>query len=146
MKRPGAPPRATGAKVVLCIMSNTPRLGDPQARFIKPRKPTAITVEGFNSRTDLAPDLIVECADTADMDDGQSLPPFIDDDCAVWRVVRRLPGGRTRWRRIRLSSEHATDRRLVARDYISWRQSRHENHDTKIHARQHEDNGQTRWT
>ncbi len=72
--------------------------------------------------------LIVDYLVTHDMDDGQPLPPFIDDDGAVWRVVRRLPGSstnaaRTRWRRVRLSeqqtndaqkTEHATDRRQVA--------------------------------
>jgi hypothetical protein len=49
------------------------------------------------------PSVIVEYVDTADMADGQSLPPYIDDG-VVWRVVRRLPDNRTRWRRIRLSS------------------------------------------
>ena len=104
----------------------TPRRRRPQARLVEPRNSTAIPVEGSVSPADLGAGLIVEYADTADMPDGRSLPPFIDDDCAVWRVIRRLLGGRTRWRRIRLSSEHATDRRPVARDFISWRQSRHE--------------------
>jgi hypothetical protein len=47
--------------------------------------------------------LVIEYTTTADMPDGQSLPPFIDKDGAVWGVVRRLPGARTRWRRIRPS-------------------------------------------
>jgi hypothetical protein len=49
------------------------------------------------------PSVMVEYVDTADMPDGQPLPPYIDDG-VVWRVVRRLPDSRTRWRRIRLSS------------------------------------------
>lgn len=48
--------------------------------------------------------LVIEYRTTVDMPDGQCLPPFIDANGAVWRVVRRLPGARTRWRRIRLSS------------------------------------------
>jgi hypothetical protein len=50
------------------------------------------------------PSIIVEYVDTADMADGQPLPPYIDDG-VVWRVVRRLPDSRTRWRCIRLSSQ-----------------------------------------
>jgi hypothetical protein len=73
--------------------------------------------------------LTVDYAMTADMADGQPLPPYIDGDGAVWRVIRRLPDARTCWRRIRLStgtSEHAI-RRQVARDFISRRQTRHQN-------------------
>jgi hypothetical protein len=36
---------------------------------------------------------------TADMPDGQALPPFMDES-VVWHVVRRLPGGSTLWRSI----------------------------------------------
>jgi hypothetical protein len=86
-------------------MTNTPRRGGPQARPVKPRKPTAILVEGSNLRPDLDPRLFVEYADTADMDDGQPLPPFIDDG-VVWRVVRRM-AGRTLWRRILLAGTGA---------------------------------------
>jgi hypothetical protein len=74
--------------------------------------------------------LIVEYSTTADMPDGQCLPPYLEDN-VVWHVVRRLPGARTLWRRIRLSPgtsaetpEHATDRRLVACTFLTWRQSR----------------------
>ena len=35
---------------------------------------------------------------TADMPDGQPLPPYCDG--AVWHVVRQLPGGSTLWRSI----------------------------------------------
>jgi hypothetical protein len=75
--------------------------------------------------------LIVELIKTADMPDGQPLPPHFDDD-AIWRIVRHLPGARTLWRRVRLSSktssEHAIDRRLVARTSSAWRQKpRHQN-------------------
>jgi hypothetical protein len=31
------------------------------------------------------------------------LPPYVDD--GIWRIVRRLPGNRTRWRRIRLAEQ-----------------------------------------
>jgi hypothetical protein len=44
---------------------------------------------------------VVEHAMTTDMDDGQALPPLITDG-VVWRVVHRLPDGRTYWRRIHL--------------------------------------------
>jgi hypothetical protein len=47
--------------------------------------------------------LCIEHAVTANMDDGQQLPPFIEDN-VVWHVVRRLPNGRTLWRRIFFSS------------------------------------------
>jgi hypothetical protein len=46
--------------------------------------------------------LTIEYEITCDMVDGQPLPPYVDDG-VVWRVVRRLPDNRTRWRRIRLS-------------------------------------------
>jgi hypothetical protein len=38
--------------------------------------------------------VVIEHAITADMDNGRPLPPLIVDG-VVWRVVRRLPGGRT---------------------------------------------------
>jgi hypothetical protein len=38
---------------------------------------------------------------TADMPDGQALPPFINDG-VVWHVVHPLPGARTLWRKISL--------------------------------------------
>jgi hypothetical protein len=61
------------------------------------------------------PDLLmIEHMTTADMPDGQSLPPFIDEDGALWRVVRRLAGARTLWRRIRLSSDYAITGRSIA--------------------------------
>jgi hypothetical protein len=58
--------------------------------------------------------LIIDYLVTADMGDGQALPPYIDSDCAVWRVVCRMPASptaaaRTRWRRVRLSEEQTTD-------------------------------------
>ena len=72
-------------------------------------------------RAAAAAHILVEYADTADMPDGQPLPPYIDSDGAIWRVIRRLPGARTLWRRIRLSSETssepAIDRRQVARAF-----------------------------
>jgi hypothetical protein len=46
--------------------------------------------------------LLVECVVTVDEFDGRPVPPgFITDD-TFWRLVKRLPGGRTRWRRIEL--------------------------------------------
>jgi hypothetical protein len=67
--------------------------------------------------------LIVELVDTADMADGQPLPPYFDSDGAIWRIVRRL-GARTLWRRVRLSSETsecAIDRRPAALTFNPWR-------------------------
>jgi hypothetical protein len=91
-------------------------------------------LKGTRRRTAAAAHILVEYADTADMPDGQPLPPYFDSNGAIWRIVRRL-GARTRWRRIRLSaetsaktSEHAIDRRLVARTSSAWRQKpRHQN-------------------
>jgi len=51
--------------------------------------------------------LCIERTTTADMDDGQSLPPFIDDGI-IWCRVCRLPGSRTLWRRIFLSASSVT--------------------------------------
>jgi hypothetical protein len=45
-------------------------------------------------RNDCARQIVIEHAITADMDNGRPLPPLIVDG-VVWRVVRRLPGGRT---------------------------------------------------
>jgi hypothetical protein len=45
--------------------------------------------------------LRIEHAVTADMPDGQPLPPFIEGN-VVSHVVRRLPNARTLWRRIAL--------------------------------------------
>jgi hypothetical protein len=105
----------------------TPRRRRPQARLVEPRNSTAIPVEGSVSPADLGVGLIVEYADTADMDDGQPLPPLILDG-VVWRVVRRLAGARTRWCRIALAENPARpDRRQVARDFLSRRQTRHQN-------------------
>jgi hypothetical protein len=47
------------------------------------------------------PALCIKHSVTADMDDGQPLPPFIEDGCA-WHLVRRADS-RTLWRRIFLS-------------------------------------------
>lgn len=62
--------------------------------------------------------LCIEHSITADMADGQSLPPYTDDG-VVWHVVRRIDG-RTLWRRIFLSSSSpvsaVTDRRTVPWD------------------------------
>jgi hypothetical protein len=47
--------------------------------------------------------LAIEHAVTTDMDDGQPLPPFIEDRI-VWHVVRRADG-RTIWRRLYLKTK-----------------------------------------
>jgi hypothetical protein len=47
--------------------------------------------------------LAIDHVITADMDDGQPLPPFIEDG-VIWCVVRRQHG-RTLWRRILLTTE-----------------------------------------
>jgi hypothetical protein len=46
--------------------------------------------------------LMVEHAITVDMDDGQPLPPFIEDG-VLWGVVNRA-NGTTKWRRITLQT------------------------------------------
>jgi hypothetical protein len=69
-----------------------------------------------------APRLLIEYTTTTDMPDGRSLPPFVEDDGTIWRAVRRLPGERTRWCRIRLSSDCATSGRLIAQHSTEWRQ------------------------
>jgi hypothetical protein len=89
-------------------MTNTPRRGGGQARLIGPRDSPEITVEDSTSAEGAS--LLIEHADTADMDDGQPLPPLIVEG-AVWCVVRRS-GARTLWRRISLSRDCATDCRL----------------------------------
>jgi hypothetical protein len=48
--------------------------------------------------------LVIEYAITVDMDNGRPLPPLIVDG-VVWRIVRRLPGSRTYWRRICLAQQ-----------------------------------------
>jgi hypothetical protein len=62
--------------------------------------------------------LCIEHSITADMADGQPLPPYTEDG-VVWHVVRRTDG-RTLWRRIFLSSSSpvspVTDRRTVPWD------------------------------
>jgi hypothetical protein len=45
---------------------------------------------------------------TADLEDGRPLPPLVDDDTALWRVVCQLPDARTRWLRIRLLASVAS--------------------------------------
>jgi len=47
--------------------------------------------------------LVIEHQITADMADNQPLPPLYEHD-AIWRVVRRLPGHKTLWRRISLQT------------------------------------------
>ena len=47
--------------------------------------------------------LSIEHAVTADIADGQPLPPFIEDD-VIWHVVRRADGP-TLWRRISLTNQ-----------------------------------------
>jgi hypothetical protein len=59
--------------------------------------------------------ITIDYQTTTDMDDGQPLPPFIDDDGAVWRVTRRLPDARTCWCRIRLA-EQTNDTKIHAQD------------------------------
>jgi hypothetical protein len=111
MKSPGAPPRAAGAKGVRYIMKNTPHRRGSQARLER-RGPT---VEGFSTPTDPSIGLIIELVDTADMPDGQPLPPLIVDG-VVWCVARRQRG-HTRWRQIALAENPAIDRRQAARDF-----------------------------
>jgi len=50
--------------------------------------------------------IIIEHQATADMDDGQALPPFWDG--SAWHVVRRLPNQQTLWRRIGLQTTQSS--------------------------------------
>jgi hypothetical protein len=54
----------------------------------------------------ICPPLVIEHSTTADMPDGQALPPFIDDG-GVWHLVRRADG-HTLWRRISITSAPAS--------------------------------------
>jgi hypothetical protein len=47
--------------------------------------------------------LVIERVTTADMDDGQPLPPYIENG-VVWHQVRRRPDGTTLWRRISIQT------------------------------------------
>jgi hypothetical protein len=58
--------------------------------------------------------LAIKHAITADMADGQPLPPLIEDN-VVWRVVRRA-GGYTIWRRLFLSTSPVSDWRTAPGD------------------------------
>ena len=58
--------------------------------------------------------LIIERTVTSDMDDGQPLPPLIEDGI-VWCVVDRHAGCTT-WRRIFLATSSVTDWRTVPED------------------------------
>ena len=59
-------------------------------------------------------EFVIEHIVTADMADGQPLPPLLEDDHA-WHLVRRT-GGRTTWRRIFLTSSPVTDWRTAPGD------------------------------
>jgi hypothetical protein len=60
------------------------------------------------------PMLVIEHSVTANMPDGQSLPPFIEDG-VVWHVVRRTDGCTT-WRRLFLSPSLVADWRAASGD------------------------------
>jgi hypothetical protein len=55
--------------------------------------------------------LCIEHAVTVDMDDGQPLPPLIEDG-STWHLVHRADG-RTLWRRLLLSSSPVIDWRAA---------------------------------
>ena len=63
--------------------------------------------------------LRIQLIPTADMPDGQPLPPCINDD-VVWHVVDRADA-RTRWRRISLAENPRPDCRQVAGAFNAWR-------------------------
>jgi hypothetical protein len=69
-----------------------------QAAFIA----AGATAAASESASCARPTLCIEHAVTADMADGQPLPPLIEDGVA-WHVVRRA-NGRTTWRRLLLTS------------------------------------------
>lgn len=68
----------------------------------------------FDQRQRAREPLVVEHAVTVDMEDGQPLPPLIEDG-VVWRVVRR-GDGRTLWRRLFISSSPVTGWRPASGD------------------------------
>jgi hypothetical protein len=84
------------------------------------RLPNTASLASASSAT---PALCIEHAVTADMANGQPLPPYIEDG-VVWHVVRRA-NGRTTWRRIFLSPSPVTDWRTAPGD-----QTRHNEKDT----------------
>jgi hypothetical protein len=66
------------------------------------------------SASSKTPALCIEHSVTANMDDGQPLPPLIEDGFG-WHVVRRA-GSHTLWRRLFLSSSPVTDGRAAPGD------------------------------
>jgi hypothetical protein len=58
--------------------------------------------------------LAIEHVVTADMADGQPLPPYIDAG-VVWHAVRRQPAGTTLWRRIALQTSNTSPSATAAR-------------------------------
>ena len=82
---------------------------------LEERNPSIGDAEAFNETSEVGELHLTNCPHlfkiaidhvvTADMDDGQPLPPFIEDG-VVWCVVRRQRG-RTLWRRITLTPEHS---------------------------------------
>jgi len=60
------------------------------------------------------PVLVIQHAVTHDMEDGQSLPPIIEDG-VIWHVVRRTDGCTT-WRRLFLSPSLVADWRAASGD------------------------------
>jgi hypothetical protein len=59
--------------------------------------------------------LVIERVTTADMDDGQPLPPFMDNG-AIWHVVHRFHDQKkTLWRRITLQTNTTSPSTAAAR-------------------------------
>src|SRR6476660_9630323 len=83
-------------------MTNTTRRRGAQAPLARRRDPALTRLESSRTSPGSSVGLMVEYAETADMDDGQPLPPLILNG-VVWRVLRRLADGRTRWCRISLT-------------------------------------------
>ena len=59
-------------------------------------------------------ELVIEHIVTADMADGQPLPPLIEDGHA-WHLVHRA-GGRTAWRRIFITNSPVSNWRMASGD------------------------------
>ena len=81
------------------INKKGPGAGDAEAR-------NEVTTSGKKLHLNQSPDIFkiaIGHVTTADMDDGQPLPPFVEDGVA-WCVVRRQHGC-TLWRRITLQTK-----------------------------------------
>jgi hypothetical protein len=64
--------------------------------------------------------IVAEYVETEDFPDGRPVLPGYPGDGILWRLVARLPNGRSRWCRIQPAIEHnqplVADRRAASKD------------------------------